>query len=299
MDKEEITSEPKIKNNKTMNETNNIVMSEPKPFDGSLKNKKTDLKKSSKKKIIIILTSVLIIGLALICFAVFKNDTVSEEFEELKNFVRVEKEGQAKTYTNEAIEKYVKWAYGDEWYFIEEKPYGNSEKALKFMRANGDYFHAIIGYNHGTKSVGSNGIGGIVPDESHYSKTYRDTYEYEILKNHKNEVTQLAERLSLDADIVIENRDPATNAYIILNNVTVNRDSGKIAEFMVKTSEIVDYNINPEMKKSKMGLNVTVNISGGRNEPSLSLANNESSRIEHDEDYYISELNSQITRNNN
>ena len=139
----------------------------------------------------------------------------------------------------------------------------------------------------------------MLPDENHYSKTYRDTYEYEILKNHKDEVAQLANYLSLDADIVIENRDPATNAYIILNNVTIDRDFKKIAEFMVKTSEIVNYNINSDMKKSKMGLNVTVNISGGGNEPYLSLANNEKNRIEHDEDYYISELNLQLTKDNN
>ena len=297
MEQEGITPEPAIENNRTSS-VNNTITSEPKPFDGSLKNKNTDSKKSSRRKVFIVLAGVLIIGLALVCFSAFGNDTVSGEFEELKNFVTVEKEGQAKTYTNEAIEKYVKWTYGDEWSLVEEKPYGDSEKALKFTRTNGDYFHAIIGYNYGTKSVGGSGIGGIVPDESHYSKTYRDTYEYEILKNHKNEVAQLAEQLSLDADIVIENRDPATNAYIVLNNVTLDIDSEKIAKFMVKTSEIVNYKINPDMKKSKMGLNVTVNISGGRSEPSLFLANNESSRIEYNENYYISELNSQITRNN-
>ena len=295
MEQGETVSGSIIENNTTSDKTNNTTMVESKPHNGSSEDKSSDLKKFSKRMVAIISIGILVIGLVFVCFAVFRGNTVSEEFEELKGFIRVEKEGQAKTYTNEAIEKYVKWAYGDEWNFVEENSYGDSEKSLKFMRTNGDYFHAIIGYDYGTKSVG----GGVIPDENYYSKTYRDTYEYEILKNHKDEVVQLAERLSLDADIVIENRDPATNAYIILNNVTIDLDSEKIAEFMVKTSEIVNYNINSDMKKSKMGLNVTVNISGGGNEPYLSLANNEKSRIEHDKDYYISELNSQLTRNSN
>lgn len=301
MEQEDVNSDSIIKNNATLNETNNTEKTEPEPNRNSLEDKNTSQRKTSKKKITIILICVLIIGVAFICFIFFRGDTVSEEFEELKGFIEVEKEGQAKTYTNEAIERYVKWAYGDEWYFVEEKPYGNSEKSLKFMRADGDYFHAIIGYTYGTEFVGgdSDDIGGMLPDKSHYSKTYRDTYEYEILKNHKDEVQQLAQNLYLDADVVIEDREPATNAYIVLNNVTFDRDSEKIAEFMVKASEIVDYNINPEMQKGAMGLTVIVNISGGWDEPFLSLATNEKSRIEHDKDYYISELNSQLTRNSN
>ena len=297
MEQENSTFESTINRDKTPNWANGPVATEPNFLNELPNSGNTGLKKSKKSIIILILllAGISIIGLAFICSAILRDNAISEEFEELKNFATVEKEGQAKTYTNEAVERYVKWAYGDEWYFVEEKPYGDEEKALKFARANGDYFHAIIGYRYSAKPVG----GGLLPDGNRYSKTYQDTYEYEILKNHKNEVAQLAKRLSLDADIVIEDREPTTNAYIILNNVVIDRDSKKIAEFMVKASEIVKYNINPEMEKSEMGLNVTINISGGKNEPSLSLANNENSRIEHDENYYISELNSQITRSDN
>ena len=45
---------------------------------------------------------VTLIALFLVLF-LRKNNT-SEEFEELKNFVVVEKEGEAKTYSNEAVE---------------------------------------------------------------------------------------------------------------------------------------------------------------------------------------------------
>ena len=258
MEQEEMTSGSVIEKDATPNKTNSVAITESELHNDSSK-KNTSPKESSKKIIAIISISIMIIGLVLVCLAIFSGDTVSEEFEELKGFIEVEKEGRAKTYTNEAIEKYVKWAYGDEWYFVEENPYGNSEKSLKFARTNGDYFHAIIGYLYGIEDV--------LPDENHYYKTYRDTYGYEILKNHKNEIVQLAERLSLDADIVIEDRDPATNAYIVLNNVKIDRDSEKIAKFMVEASEIVEYNINPDMKKNEMGLNVTINLSGGRNEP--------------------------------
>ena len=49
------------------------------------------------------------------------------------------------------------------------------------------------------------------------------------------------------------------------------------------------------MRKSKMGLNVTVNLSNGDNEPYLTLAKNQDERDKYDEEYYITELKSQIS----
>ena len=84
---------------------------------------------------------------AFILFYSTPNQRINEEFNELKNFTSVEKSGPAQTYSNEAIEKYVHWSYGDEWNLVEENAYGETEKALKFTRQNGDYFHTIIGYS--------------------------------------------------------------------------------------------------------------------------------------------------------
>ena len=159
------------------------------------------------------------------------------------------------------------------------------------MHDNGNYFHVILGTSKSTKTVN----GGMLPDDNHYHKTYADTYEYEILKCHQNEIAQLAKQLSLDADIIVEDRDPATNAYIVLNSVEYDRDFQRIAKFIVEASKIVDYNMNPDMRKSKMGLNVTVNLSNGDNEPYLTLAKNQDERDKYDEEYYITELKSQIS----
>ena len=254
-----------------------------------------EIPKKTKKSLIYLILGFIIVALFALFLVIFlNNNTVSEEFEELKGFTSVIKEGDPKVYTNEAIEKYVEWSYGDGWHLVEQKPYGSSGIALKFSRSNGDYFHAILDTRKGTKSVN----GGMLPDDSHYYKEYSDTYEYEIFKCHKDEIAQLASRLSLDVDIVIEDRDPTTNAYILLNNVELDRDLEKIAKFMVEASKIVDYNINPNMKKSKSGLNVTVNLSGGDNEPGLSLAENQDERNKQDEDYYMAELKSQIPESN-
>ena len=45
------------------------------------------------------------------------------------------------------------------------------------------------------------------------------------------------------------------------------------------------YNMNPDMRKSKMGLIVTVNLSNGNNEPYLTLAKNQDERDKYDEEY--------------
>ena len=88
-----------------------------------MKNKKLSLVYLSLGCIIVAL-----IALFLVLF--LRKNNASEEFEELKSFVIVEKEGEAKTYSNEAVEKYVAWAYGDGWRLAEQNPYGDNGKTL-------------------------------------------------------------------------------------------------------------------------------------------------------------------------
>lgn len=245
--------------------------------------------------VIIVLAVLAVAGIGFGGFELWRESRISEEFEELKNFITVEKRGVAQTYTKEAVERYVKWSYGDEWYFVDQASYGDKEIALKFSRANGDYFHTIIGYSNGTKITN----GSVLPDKNIYEKKYRDTYEYEILQCHKDEIEQLARQLQLDVDVRVERRSPVTNAYIIINNVNFEQDSEKIAKFMVEGSKIVNYNINPEMKKTEIGLRVTANFSGGKNEPYLTFAKNQDERNEYNEEYYLTKLKSQVLKNEN